>query len=715
MKRLFTLLALMIFYCNATFAWEYLEVHNVDWWWEQSNGTIESASILVEPKGFYAECSLILEFSAFSEWFEPESSLEVDMNFRLPANASITDLYLWIEGEPVRGDIYDKWTASLIYESIVQRRIDPAILTVVSGNEYNLKVFPLPVEGTRKVMIQYLTPVGNALIGEPLVQIPLNILKLSYEMPDKFKIAFKGGNRYKSPAIRETQQAEFSYGQDNDFGDCWVTNLTDLKDFSSVSLSYQHEVESNLKLSTYTHTSTGDKYFQLAMNHVNAFDVEQRRKAVFLIDFIDKNSQKFNKKDILDELEVSIRNSYTEKDSFNILFSGLSTTYASNEWICGNSDTVSALFDGFSSALFNEYSNLPSLLIDGIDFIKNNGNVGSLILLSSSNSNGESTEANALITDFLEAIGENGIPIHIVDVDDQHYSYNERHLIGGQYFSGNEYFYSRLSQLTVGEYHSIRTNSLPLMLEKVNHRTAGYFKSLEVFIQTRGGYAFSNYRLNTTSGLTYNDEALCLVGRYIGEPPFEISIFGQDFSNDVYFNCDTVPEEQIVLSDSVLKSIWSVHKIRDLLGLEQNNQIVNQIIEASISERILCNYTAFLVLEPDFVIPDEFEDDEELWEEDGWATVSLETDFEPKEFSLSNYPNPFNEKTRISYAVAESASVNISIYNAMGQLVKVLINETIPGGEYTLDLYGSELEKGLYHCVMLVDGKAVKRIKLVVL
>ncbi len=69
--------------------------------------------------------------------------------------------------------------------------------------------------------------------------------------------------------------------------------------------------------------------------------------------------------------------------------------------------------------------------------------------------------------------------------------------IGGQYYIGNEYFYTRLSQLTVGEYYSVRTRSLLSMLEQVNHRISGYFKSLEVFVQTDGGYTYSNYKLNS--------------------------------------------------------------------------------------------------------------------------------------------------------------------------------------------------------------------------
>jgi flagellar hook assembly protein FlgD len=49
----------------------------------------------------------------------------------------------------------------------------------------------------------------------------------------------------------------------------------------------------------------------------------------------------------------------------------------------------------------------------------------------------------------------------------------------------------------------------------------------------------------------------------------------------------------------------------------------------------------------------------------------------PTEFSMSpNYPNPFNAQTRIDYALPEESHVRLAIYNSLGQLVRVLMDET---------------------------------------
>ncbi len=50
----------------------------------------------------------------------------------------------------------------------------------------------------------------------------------------------------------------------------------------------------------------------------------------------------------------------------------------------------------------------------------------------------------------------------------------------------------------------------------------------------------------------------------------------------------------------------------------------------------------------------------------------------------SNYPNPFNPETTITYSVKDASPVSIEIYNAKGQLVKTLVNEHKASGNYSI-------------------------------
>jgi len=63
----------------------------------------------------------------------------------------------------------------------------------------------------------------------------------------------------------------------------------------------------------------------------------------------------------------------------------------------------------------------------------------------------------------------------------------------------------------------------------------------------------------------------------------------------------------------------------------------------------------------------------------------------PKEYSLrGNYPNPFNAKTIISFALPQESRVTLDIYNIMGQKVKTLVDGAMPAGYHNLEWDGSD-------------------------
>jgi hypothetical protein len=71
----------------------------------------------------------------------------------------------------------------------------------------------------------------------------------------------------------------------------------------------------------------------------------------------------------------------------------------------------------------------------------------------------------------------------------------------------------------------------------------------------------------------------------------------------------------------------------------------------------------------------------------------------PTEYSLEqNYPNPFNPMTEIFYQVPVSTHVSMEVYNAMGQKVATLVDETKAPGTYSVRWDGGGLSSGVYYC-----------------
>ncbi|HSP87036.1 MAG TPA: T9SS type A sorting domain-containing protein, partial [Ignavibacteriaceae bacterium] len=71
--------------------------------------------------------------------------------------------------------------------------------------------------------------------------------------------------------------------------------------------------------------------------------------------------------------------------------------------------------------------------------------------------------------------------------------------------------------------------------------------------------------------------------------------------------------------------------------------------------------------------------------------------YSPTEFALyQNYPNPFNPTTFIRYQVPEKEHVSIRVYDILGNLVKILVDEIKEEGYYETQFDGSGLSSGIY-------------------
>ena len=59
------------------------------------------------------------------------------------------------------------------------------------------------------------------------------------------------------------------------------------------------------------------------------------------------------------------------------------------------------------------------------------------------------------------------------------------------------------------------------------------------------------------------------------------------------------------------------------------------------------------------------------------------------DFTLhNNYPNPFNSSTSISYSIMEENYINITIYDLIGNRIKLLINKYQSPGHYKVQWNG---------------------------
>ncbi len=83
-----------------------------------------------------------------------------------------------------------------------------------------------------------------------------------------------------------------------------------------------------------------------------------------------------------------------------------------------------------------------------------------------------------------------------------------------------------------------------------------------------------------------------------------------------------------------------------------------------------------------------------------------------KKIEISNYPNPFKEKTDIHFSIPKSTHVRINVVDIHGYEIKVLVDKRLEAGHHQVIWNTCEFEHGIYICNLRTIEKEVS-IKLI--
>ncbi len=77
----------------------------------------------------------------------------------------------------------------------------------------------------------------------------------------------------------------------------------------------------------------------------------------------------------------------------------------------------------------------------------------------------------------------------------------------------------------------------------------------------------------------------------------------------------------------------------------------------------------------------------------------------PKQYSLEqNYPNPFNPVTNIVFEIPKTDFIKVTVYDALGREIKVLVSEVMNAGKYNVDWNAENMPSGIYFYRLQSDG-----------
>lgn len=720
-----------------------LDVVNPESPWKFGHSTIEEAQFTIQPRGVYMEIGMYLTFSARAakyisynnrDTINYEQSLvdlESILSFDLPIGSMVTDSWLWIYEEVIQADIEERWHATRVYEDIVGYRRDPSLLTKnnwsyyqgdKSEDRYNLRVYPLQPDSTRRVKITYLTP-GNWQDGNVSVSLPTNILDASKIPVENITIQCFLNNNFSNPRIEQLPSRFFTPASHETLGDHFLINLPNKEMENGLDIIFDIPMKDGIFLSRYEEPERD--YYQLVVLPEKALfnRASPPRKIAVLLDY-DSSKTTLSKEVLMSTLQEQLKTNLNHQDSFCLIFAGQNgIEWINSKWLSADEQSIPVVFQLLEETYtLSEVSHLPQLLDKGIDFIKNNGGDGSLLLLSCADQFQETTDIDEFIANLTPKLSTISTSIHVADYQNKdlhgnyYYEMEENDLSSYLefYHYGNEYLYIQLNELTGGNTKVLREqNNLSNLLFSSFQAISSVHEVEDIKISKSEGSCFSQFKLPEP---TFKDATtpFVQVGKCVGNFPYTIDISARVDNQNI--------TKSIVVDESYMNGgtqnhitswagnyICQQELIRPYHGLHQG--IVEHIIEWSLRHRVLSLYTAFLALEPaeggyvceecvdetnlpqlitDFSgnIQDNGENEVEL------PNVNLSNPVRGEEFSLPDgdsiitatkevyldslfqivaSPNPFKEQTIINVQLNQTittSNLTASIFDINGREVK---------------------------------------------
>jgi len=204
-----------------------------------------------------------------------ERVLEGELQFPLLEGQTVTGFALDINGELRQAVPVEKAKGQQVFEDVTRARVDPALLEKTQGNNYKLRVYPLPVHGTRRVVLE----LDETLSGDKSGAGARGAYSTTYRLPlqfaeavEKLNVAVHNAAAPRAPsgvAVRarlgaESIQVDYAAQKEQRGGSLVAFSRRNYAGKGMLTIDYP-STESHL---VSTETRSGDTYFYAEISPV---------------------------------------------------------------------------------------------------------------------------------------------------------------------------------------------------------------------------------------------------------------------------------------------------------------------------------------------------------------------------------------------------------------------------------------------------------------
>jgi Ca-activated chloride channel family protein len=506
--------------------------------------------------------------------------------FPLPEGAAVSEFAMWVDGQRIEGRILDADQARAIYEDIVRRRRDPALLEYVGQGAVQARIFPIPPGGSRKIELEYsqVLPVENGLVR---YVYPLNTERFSARPLEEVSIHVEIESRDALRALYSpTHQDRVYVVRDGDYRATVGYEESDVlpdQDFELVYTVSQEDV--GLNLLTYRESPEDGFFLLLAAPSVEVDEDEVIPRDIILV-LDTSGSMEGEKLAQAKQALTYVLEHLNREDRFNVIaFSTGLQQYAAGprpaseadeavEWVerleaVGGTDINRALLEAFGQA-----GERPTVLIFLTDGLPTEGEVEIDRILANAEA---AAPANARLFPF--GVGDDVNTVLLDTLAQQHAGTSSYVRPGEQIDEEVSGFYARVSTPVLAD---IAFDFGDVMVEDTYpYPLPDLFAGTQLILVGR-------YRLPSSAGGGHATQ-IALTGEVNGER--------REFDYEGYFRDDG--------GDEFIPRLWATRKIGYLLTQirlhGENPEWVEAIVALSIRYGIITPYTSFLIQEEDIL------------------------------------------------------------------------------------------------------------------
>lgn len=307
------------------------------------------------------------------------SEMQVEMLFPLPAGGAVSGLTLMVNGQEMPGRLLPQDEARRIYEEIVRRKQDPALMEYAGLGLFRTRVFPVPAGEDRTIVIKY-TQLLDKIGSQIHFTYPFGTQKFSFGSIDELSLRVRledngGIGTIFSPSDNISIQREndrtatISFQQEN------VRRETDFR------LNYAQSRNLGASLLSYKPVANEEGYFMMLLSP----EVQRSRRVLpkRVVFVLDKSGSMAGQKirQAKDALKY-VLNHLNREDQFNIVCYDDSIQPYKNEMLTATSDNVQAALRFVEGIEDGGGTNIHDALQRGLTFVRNSDRPAYLLFMT---------------------------------------------------------------------------------------------------------------------------------------------------------------------------------------------------------------------------------------------------------------------------------------------------------------------------------------------